>query len=114
MVMDVVSLTIAREIVQLDEFFDDLFSSPTGHSLRDTGMQMAVHQESLELLNGLAHRIGLPQDIHAILILFNHFADSAQVSLNVIEPLENLLFISLHLPTPCLFEPPGEGYGITI
>src|SRR6266487_4695909 len=74
---------------------------------------MPLHQEPFELLDGLAHCIRLPQDIHTILVLFDHPANPTQVPLNVIESLENLLFISLHLHTPFFFPYPlGRGIDV--
>jgi hypothetical protein len=42
---------------------------------------MAFHQGPFQLLDDFTQRIRLPQDIHAILILFDHFPNSTQVSL---------------------------------
>src|SRR5258708_28366050 len=95
---------IARLVVELDQFFDHRLTLSTGNALRHTGVQMALHQEPFQLLDGLAHRIRLPQDIHTILVLFDHLANPTQVPLNVIESLEDLLLISLHWHTPLLYQ----------
>src|SRR5579884_1851245 len=72
-------------------------------------MQMAIYQQSLQLLNGLANCISLMQYIYTVFILFNHFAYATQMSLNIVHALEDLLFISVHLHTPFSPYPPGRG-----
>src|SRR5579883_1475990 len=95
-----VLLPIACQIVELDEFVDDLFALPIGNAFRDAGMQMSVNKQSLQLLDGLTHRVRLPQNIYTILVLFNHLPNATQVSFNIVQAFEGILFISVHLLTP--------------
>src|SRR5437868_784190 len=84
------ALAIACQVVELDEFLNHLLALSTSNAFRHARMQMALHQQPFQLLDGLAHRICLPQDIHTILVLLNHPANSTQMPLDVIESLEDL------------------------
>src|SRR5258707_3824024 len=104
---------VAGQIVELYQFVDDLFAFAAGNAFGDAAMQMAFDKQRLQLLYRLTHRVGLAQDIHAILILFDHFANTAQVPFDIIESLENLLFIGLHRLVSFHFPyPPGGGIAI--
>src|SRR5262245_37238088 len=87
---------IAREVIELHELVDDLALPTSLYALWDATLEVAFDQQRLELLQRLAHRIGLAQDVDAVLILFDHLADPPNVALDVIEALENVLFVRHH------------------
>src|SRR6266705_112595 len=73
-------------------------------------LQVLFQDQCFKLLNGLAHCIRLAQNVNAILVLFDHLANTTNVSLDVVEPLEYILLVSTHLSSP-LVSPLPAGYG---
>jgi hypothetical protein len=65
---------IVCQVVELDAFFSHCITLVASNAFKDTGIQMAFHQQPFELLDGFAYRIGLPQDSDTLFILCNPFA----------------------------------------
>ncbi len=58
---------VSCQAVELYKFLNHRFRLSTGDPLRNTGMQVVFQDNRLQLLNGLAHSIGLAQNINAVL-----------------------------------------------
>src|SRR6266566_10004307 len=64
---------------------------------------MSFQDQRFQLLNGLAYRVGLTQDVHAVLILLHHFTYARHMPLDVRESFQHIRFaIFLHLTSSFL------------
>jgi hypothetical protein len=66
----------------------------------DTGRQMILQEDGLELLDGLAHRIRLAKNIEATPVIVDHLANTVKVSFDIVYSLENILLLSTHRHPP--------------
>src|SRR5258707_10823136 len=96
LVLTWVSLPVCCQVIELHQFLNDCFCLPARDALGDTGLQVVLQDNRFELLNRLAYRIGLTENIDTVLILFDHFTYSLEVSLNIIQAFEDLLPFSAH------------------
>src|SRR5712691_8409215 len=103
--------TICCQIIELHQFCNDRFFLPIADPFGNTGLQVLFQDQCFKLLNGLAHCIRLAQNVNAVLVLFDHLANTTNVSLDVVEPLQYILLVSAHLSSP-LVSPLPAGYGI--
>src|SRR6266567_3177032 len=88
----------------------DRFYSSITNTLRDAGLQVVLQNKCFELFNGLTYGEGLAQYIDAVFILFDHLANTAEMSFDVVEPFEYVLFFSTHACVPLLYPyPMGMG-----
>jgi copper chaperone len=72
-----------------------------------TGLEMVFEQLGLQLLDGAPDRVGLLQDVDAILVVLDHSAHGAEMSLNCGEASADIgLKFWFHLSSL----PPGRGY----
>src|SRR5713101_9530612 len=71
---------------------------------------MVFQDNRFELLYRLAYSVRLAQNIDAVFILFNHFTNSSEVTLDVIEPFKYVLLVSAHACSPLVLPTPN-GYG---
>src|SRR5438034_854936 len=65
-------LTIASQVVELHKFMNDLIALSLGNTFWYTHMQMVLHNQFFQLLNGLTNCICLSQDVYTVLVVFNH------------------------------------------
>jgi hypothetical protein len=68
-----------------------------------------VHEDSFELLNSLTHSIRLTEHVNARLTIFDQLANNIEVSLESVESVEHLLFVSTHRDPLRLSHSSGEG-----
>src|SRR5438552_18511838 len=83
---------VASEVVELHQFVDDDISLAAGNALGDACLQVVFQDEGLQFLDGLAHCVRLTQDIDAILVFVDHFANTFEVPLDVIQAFNDFLF----------------------
>src|SRR5262249_33746017 len=102
------------KLEQLAELADHLVVAALVEAGPDTAVQVALQQDALQLVDGPLDRIGLFQDVDAVLILVDHLADPLQVALDVGQPPEYVRFGRLHDEWPRLVLPPGEGFRLRI
>src|SRR5215471_20539391 len=58
---------------------------------------MSLQDQRFQFFQCLAYRVGLPQDVDAVLVLFHHLANTRHVSLDIREAFEDLRFpIAFH------------------
>src|SRR5713226_2304311 len=104
------SSTVSSQIIELHQFCNDRFFLPLADPFGNAGLQVLFQDQRFKLFNGLAHCIRLAQNVNAVLVLFDHLANTTNVSLDVVEPLEYILLVSAHLSSP-LASPLPAGYG---
>src|SRR5436305_9872888 len=104
---------VPGQIIELHQFCDDCFFPSVANALGNAGLQMVFQNERLEFLDGLAYRIGLAQNVNAILVLFNHLANTTNMSFDVVQPFEDIRLVSTHLSSPLILPHPG-GYGDSV
>src|SRR2546429_8869203 len=100
---------VASEVVELQQFVDDDISLAAGNALGDACLQVVFQDEGLQFLDGLAHCVRLTQDIDAILVFVDHFANTFEVPLDVIQAFNDFLFFSAHICSPLYPYPRGMG-----
>ena len=83
-------------MVELHQFRDDSFFPFTADTFTHTGSKTMVHEDSFELLNSLTHSIRLTEHVNARLTIFDQLANNIEVSLESVESVEHLLFVSTH------------------
>src|SRR5207248_1281707 len=69
-----------REVEELRELLDDLLVTALLESLADAAVQMSGQQEAFELVDRALDRVGLLQDVDAILVFLDHPADALEMS----------------------------------
>src|SRR5215469_258779 len=90
------SLAIARQVIELHQFLDDRVLAAAFDAFGHTAVQVPLQQQRLQFLDGLADGVGLAEDIHAILVLFDHLANAAEMALDIVQPLDHLSLFSTH------------------
>src|SRR6266496_1711947 len=95
---------------------NDHIRFPAGDTLRDARLQVVFQNEGLKLLDGLAHGIGLAQNIDAIFVFVDHLANTFEVPLYIIQAFNDFLLFSAHACSPLYPRPGGMGilYLITL
>ena len=71
---------------------------------------MALEERGLERLERALDRVGLLDDVDAVLVVLDHLADALQVALDGGEAIQDLLLVGLHVVCS---HPPGEGVSHT-
>ena len=63
------------------------------YGLGNTGVQVVLHDEFLYPADGGKDRAGLGEDIHAIAVFVDHFANASNLSFNTAEPVERFALL---------------------
>ena len=97
------------ELEQLVKFLDDLRVAALAETLGHTAGEVALQQQRVKLVEGPLDRVGLLEDVHAVLVRLDHFADALEVALDRGQPLERVVLLCLH-GSPRITLPPWWGY----
>src|SRR3990170_3544373 len=80
-----------RYLVQLHQLADHLVLATVANAGGDAGVEVALQDHRLHLLDGAADRVRLLEDLRTVLIVLDHAADACQVALDVVEAFEDAL-----------------------
>src|SRR5262252_4334911 len=100
------SYLLSGELEQFTELADHLRVAPflkTGGHARG---EMAFEQRAFERLDGALDGVGLLEDVDAVDVLLDHFADATQVALDGRQAIKDVFLVGLHC---ALLLPLGEG-----
>src|SRR3972149_4578620 len=78
-------------LVQLHQLADHLVLAAVADAGGDAGVEVALQDHRLHLLDGTAGSGGLLGDVRAVLVVLDHASDACQVALDVVEALEDAL-----------------------
>src|SRR3990170_5062880 len=77
-----------RYLVQLHQLADHLVLTAVADAGSDAGVEVALQDERLHLLDGAADGERLLEDVRAVLIVLDHAPDARQVAPDVVEAFE--------------------------
>src|SRR3989337_4115674 len=82
---------LVRYLVQLHQLADHLVLAAVADAGGDAGVEVALQDHRLHLLDGAADRVRLLEHVRTVLIVLDHAADAGQVALDVVEAFEDAL-----------------------
>src|SRR3972149_4880728 len=85
------ALSPIRYLVQLHQLADHHVLAAVADAGGDAGVEVALQDHRLHLLNGTADGVRLLEHLRAVLIVLDHATDARQVAFDVVEALEGAL-----------------------
>src|SRR5260370_1699644 len=101
--------SLARQLEQLAQLADHLIVAALLESRGHAGSKMAFQERRFEGLQGALDGIGLLDNVDAVLVFLDHFADAFEVSFDGSQSVQDLFLVALHgrarfgwllIPTP--------------